>query len=72
VYAQLENTDLRMVPKVRMAFGNVDEAYSFYSRRAYEVGFPLKKYRERKNYKCLNCSIGGKNALRATGNQCRS
>jgi hypothetical protein len=29
-----------------MAFSNVDEAYQLYSRYAYEVGFPLKRYRE--------------------------
>jgi hypothetical protein len=42
----------------------VDEAYKFYSRYAYEVGFPLKKYRERKNCKWLNCSMEGKSAVR--------
>jgi hypothetical protein len=44
-----------MVPRIGMTFGNVDEAYNFYSRYAYDVGFPLKKYRERKNCKWLNC-----------------
>jgi hypothetical protein len=44
-----------------MTFCNVDEAYNFYSQYAYEVGFPLKKYRERKNCKWLNCSMEGKN-----------
>ena len=47
---------------------NVDEAYNFYSQYAYEVGFPLKKYRERKNSKWLNCSMEGKNAERVAGN----
>jgi hypothetical protein len=45
-----------------MTFTNVDEAYQFYSRCAYEVGSPLKRYRERKNCKWLNCSMEGKRA----------
>jgi hypothetical protein len=51
-----------------MTFSNVDEAYQFYSRYAYEVGFPLKRYRERKNCKWLNCSMEGKRAERGYGN----
>jgi hypothetical protein len=51
-----------------MTFTNVDEAYKFYSRYAYEVGFPLKRYRERKNCKWLNCSMEGKRAERGYGN----
>jgi hypothetical protein len=51
-----------------MTFTNVDEAYQFYSRYAYEVGFPLKRYRERKNCKWLNCSMEGKRAKRGSGN----
>ena len=51
-----------------MTFGNVDEAYNFYSRYAYEVGFPLKKYRERKNCKWLNCSMEGRNTERLASN----
>jgi hypothetical protein len=51
-----------------MTFSNVDEAYKFYSRYAYEVGFPLKRYRERKNCKWLNCSMEGKRAERGYGN----
>ena len=44
--AQPDNIDIRLIPKVDMTFSNVDEAYNFYSQYAYEVGFPLKKYRE--------------------------
>jgi hypothetical protein len=51
-----------------MTFTNVDKTYQFYSRYAYEVGFPLKRYRERKNCKWLNCSIEGKRAGRGSGN----
>jgi hypothetical protein len=42
--------------------------YKFYSRYAYEIGFPLKKYRERKNCKWLNCSMEGKSAVRGISN----
>jgi hypothetical protein len=66
--AQPDNIDIRLIPKVGMTFCNVDEAYNFYSRYAYDVGFPLKKYRERKNCKWLNCSMEGKNAEREAGN----
>ena len=66
--AQPDNIDIRLIPKVGMTFSNVDEAYNFYSQYAYEVGFPLKKYRERKNCKWLNCSMEGKNAERVAGN----
>jgi hypothetical protein len=58
----------RLVPKVDMTFGGVDEAYQFYSRYAYEVGFPLKKYREQKNCKWLNGSMEGKSAERGATN----
>jgi hypothetical protein len=51
-----------------MTFSNVDEAYQFYSRYAYEVGFPLKRYREIKNCEWLNCSMEGKRAERGYGN----
>jgi hypothetical protein len=50
-----------------MTFSNVDEAYQFYSQYAYEMGFPLKRYRE-KNCKWLNCSMEGKSAERGSGN----
>ena len=53
LFAQEVTIDPRLVPKVGMTFSGVDEAYTFYSRYAYEVGFPLKKYRERKNCKCM-------------------
>jgi hypothetical protein len=56
--------DPRLVPKVGMTFSGVDEAYPFSSRYAYEGCFPLKKYRERKNCKWLNCSMEGKSAER--------
>jgi hypothetical protein len=48
---QPDNIDIRLIPKVGMTFSNVDEAYNFYSQYAYKVGFPLKKYREKKNCK---------------------
>jgi hypothetical protein len=51
-----------------MIFRNVDEAYNFYSHYAYEVGFPLKKYRERKNCKWLNCSMDDRNTERLASN----
>jgi hypothetical protein len=57
-----------MVPRTGMTFENVDEAYNFYSRYTYEVGFPLKKYRERKNCKWLNCSMEGINTERLSSN----
>ncbi|KAJ1289076.1 hypothetical protein BS78_02G137200 [Paspalum vaginatum] len=41
-----------------MAFQNVDEAYKFYGRYPYEVGFPLKKYRESKFCKWLCAERG--------------
>ena len=63
-FAQEVTIDPRLVPKVGMTFSGVDEAYKFYSRYAYEVGFPLKKYRERKNCKWLNCSMEGKGSVR--------
>ena len=66
--AQPNNIDIRLIPKVGMTFSNMDEACNFYSQYAYEVGFPLKKYRERKNCKWLNCSMEGKNAERVAGN----
>jgi hypothetical protein len=53
-FARPDNIDIRLIPKVGMTFSNVDEAYNFYSQYAYEVGFPLKKYREWKNCKWLN------------------
>jgi hypothetical protein len=37
-----------------MVFRDVDDAYNFYERYAYEVGFPLKRYREKTNCKWLN------------------
>jgi hypothetical protein len=66
--AQPDNIDIRLIPKVGMTFCNVDEAYNFYSQYEYEVGFPLKKYRERKNCKWLNCLMEGKNVERGVGN----
>jgi hypothetical protein len=44
LFAQEVTIDPRLVPKVGMTFSGVDEAYQFYSRYAYEVGFPLKTY----------------------------
>jgi hypothetical protein len=60
--------DPSMVPRIGMTFGNVDEAYTFYSHYAYEVGFPLKKYRERKNCEWLNYSMEGRNTERSGSN----
>jgi hypothetical protein len=68
IFAQEVTIDPRLVPKVGMTFSGVDEPYKFYSRYAYEVGFPLKKYRERKNCKWLNCSMEGKSAIRGIPN----
>jgi len=51
-----------------MTFNNVDEANNFYRRYAYAVGFPLKKYREEKNCKWLNCSMEGRCAERSVDN----
>jgi hypothetical protein len=34
VYAQPESIDPRMVPRIGMTFGNVNEAYNFYGRYA--------------------------------------
>jgi hypothetical protein len=45
-----------------MTFKDVDDAYKFYKRYAYEVGFPLKKYREKTFSKWINCSREGKSA----------
>jgi hypothetical protein len=64
LFAQEITIDPSLIPKVGMTFSGMDEAYQFYSRYAYEVGFPLKKYRERKNCKWLNCSMEGKSAVR--------
>jgi hypothetical protein len=66
--AQVATIDPTLVPKFGMTFRGVDEAYQFYSRYAYEVGFSLNKYRERKNCKLLNCSMEGKSAERGAAN----
>jgi hypothetical protein len=42
LYGQSNSIDPILVHSVGMTFRNVDEAYKFYSRCAYEVGFPLK------------------------------
>jgi hypothetical protein len=59
---QPKNIDPNIVPKVGMTFKDVDDAYKFYKRYAYEVGFPLKKYREKTFSKWINCSREGKSA----------
>ncbi|WVZ93382.1 hypothetical protein U9M48_039365 [Paspalum notatum var. saurae] len=51
-----------------MTFRSMEEAHKFYGRYAMEVGFPVKKYRERKNCKWLNCSMEGKPPVRAVDN----
>ena len=48
-----------------MTFKDVDDAYKFYKRYAYEVGFPLKKYREKTFSKWINCSREGKSAAKS-------
>jgi hypothetical protein len=45
-----------------MTFKDVDDAYKFYKMCAYEVGFPLKKYREKTFSKWINCSREGRRA----------
>jgi hypothetical protein len=57
-----KNIDPTIVPTVGMTFKDVDDAYKFYKRYAYEVGFPLKKYREKTFSKWINCSREGKSA----------
>jgi hypothetical protein len=59
---QQKNIDLNIVPIVGMTFKDIDDAYKFYKRYAYEVGFPLKKYREKTFSKWINCSHEGKSA----------
>jgi hypothetical protein len=59
-----KKTLIRIVPTVGMTFKDVDDAYKFYKRYAYEVGFPLKKYREKTFSKWINCSREGKSALK--------
>jgi hypothetical protein len=59
---QKKNIDPTIVPKVGMNFKDDDNAYKFYKRYAYEVGFPLKKYREKTFSKWINCSREGKSA----------
>jgi len=49
-------------------FRSVDEAHKFYLRYAYEVGFPLKKYRGAKSHKWLNCLMEGKCVERTVDN----
>ncbi|WVZ89459.1 hypothetical protein U9M48_035862 [Paspalum notatum var. saurae] len=63
-----DSIDPRIVPRLGMMFRNVEEAHKFYGRYAMEVGFPVKKYRERKNCKWLNCSMEGKPLVRAVDN----
>ncbi|WVZ75685.1 hypothetical protein U9M48_023720, partial [Paspalum notatum var. saurae] len=63
-----DSIDHRIVPRLGMMFRSVEEAHKFYGRYAMEVGFPVKKYRERKNCKWLNCSIEGKPPVRAVDN----
>jgi len=65
---QPDTIDARIVPRVGMTFPSVDDAYNFYCKYAYEVGFPLKRYRERRNCKWLNCSMEGKCAPRSADN----
>src|SRR5688500_10235358 len=61
-HLQKQNIDPIIVPTVGMTFKDVDDAYKFYKRYAYEVGFPLKKYREKTFSKWINCSREGKSA----------
>jgi hypothetical protein len=48
-----------------MTFKDVDDAYKFCKRYAYEVGFPLKKYREKTFSKWINCSREGKSVAKS-------
>jgi hypothetical protein len=59
---QQKNIDPNIVPTVGMTFKDIDDAYKFSKRYAYEVGFPLKKYREKTFSKWINCSREGKSA----------
>jgi hypothetical protein len=59
-----KNIDPNIVSTVGMTFKDVDDAYKFYKRYAYEVGFPLNKYREKTFSKWINCSREGKSAPR--------
>ncbi|WVZ76157.1 hypothetical protein U9M48_024155 [Paspalum notatum var. saurae] len=63
-----DTIDPSLVPAMGTVFSSVDEAHKFYLRYAYEVGFPRKRYRGRKNCKWLNCSMEGKCAQRAVDN----
>ena len=45
---QPDTIDVRIVPRIGMTFPSVDDAYKFYYKYAYEVGFLLKRYRETK------------------------
>jgi hypothetical protein len=57
-----KNIDPNIVPTVGMTFKDIDDAYKFYKRYAYEVGFPLKKYMKKTFSKWINCSREGKSA----------
>jgi hypothetical protein len=65
---QPDSIDPSLVPRFRMMFRDVDDAYDFYKCYAYEVGFPLKRYREKTNCKWLNCSREGRCVERKDGN----
>jgi hypothetical protein len=62
-----KNIDPNIVPTVGMTFKDVDDAYKFYKRYAYGVGFPLKKYKEKTFSKWINCSREGKSAPKPNG-----
>lgn len=51
-----------------MTFCDTDDAYKFYKRYAYEVGFPVKRYRAKTNCKWLNCLREGRCAIRKDSN----
>jgi hypothetical protein len=57
---QPENISEDIVPKVGMQFRTVDDAYGFYAHYAEVVGFGIKKYREKRGSKWLNCVKEGK------------
>jgi hypothetical protein len=61
---QQTTIDPNIVPTVGMNFKDIDDAYKFYKMYAYEVGFLLKKYREKTSSKWINCSREGKSAPR--------
>jgi hypothetical protein len=59
-FAQPDTLDENLITRIGMTFKDVEDAYSFYKPYAYEVRFPLKRYREKTYWKWLTCSREGK------------